>query len=258
MARLLRHSFRCRDDNYGHLLHDPATGTTISVDAPEETPLLAALAERGWTLTHILTTHHHGDHVAANHALQTRFGCRIIGPAAEEAEIPDVSQTVAGGSRLDLAGCAIEVLACPGHTRGHVAYYLPTERLLLSGDALFALGCGRVFEGSLTEMFYSVVQFASLPADTALLCGHDYGWSNARFALSVEPENQALQARAAEFDAWKAEARLAPLSTLGAERAANPFLRANSPEIRRTLGLERARDMEVFAELRRRKDQFRT
>ncbi len=257
MPHWLRHSLRCRDDNYGHLLHDEATGTTLSVDAPDAEALMAALAERDWTLTHILVTHHHGDHVAGNLSLQKHFGCRIIGPAAEAEAIPGINQTVAGGSRFDLAGRTIEVLACPGHTRGAVAYYLAQEKLLLSGDTLFALGCGRVFEGTLTEMFYAVTQFAALPGDTALLCGHDYGWSNARFALTVEPGNAALQARMADYEALQAAGELAPLSTIAAERAANPFLRANAPEIRASLGLTKARDMEVFAELRRRKDGFR-
>ncbi len=257
MPALERHSFRCRDDNYGHLLHDAATGVTMAVDAPEAPAITAALRHKGWTLTHILVTHHHADHVAGNAALQAEFGCRIIGPAAEEEKIPGLNQTVAGGSRFSLAGRVIEVLACPGHTQGHVAYYLPQEKLVLSGDTLFALGCGRVFEGTLTEMFYAVTQFATLPAETLVLCGHDYGWSNARFALSVEPDNAALQARMAEFAMWKAEGVLAPPSTIAAERAANPFLRASSPEIRATLGMMQARDMEVFAALRQRKDGFR-
>jgi hydroxyacylglutathione hydrolase len=257
MSELVFHLFPCRSDNYGLLLHDPATGATAAVDAPDAAAVMAELQSRGWQLTHILTTHHHGDHVEGNLALKQRFGCSIIGPAAEAALIPGIDRQVTGGEHFTWADREVRVLDCPGHTKGHVAYHMPSEAAVFAGDTLFSLGCGRVFEGTLDEMYGSTRQFRTLPPDTRLYCGHEYTQSNARFALSVEAGNAALQARAAEVDHLRAANRLTCPSTIGAELATNPFLRTDSPEIRKTLGLERASDAEVFAELRRRKDSFK-
>ncbi len=257
MSELVFHLFPCRSDNYGLLLHDPTTGATAAVDAPDAAAVMAELQSRGWQLTHILTTHHHGDHVEGNLALKQRFGCSIIGPAAEAALIPGIDRQVSGGEHFTWAGREVRVLDCPGHTKGHVAYHMPAEAAVFAGDTLFSLGCGRVFEGTLDEMYRSTRQFRTLPPDTRLYCGHEYTQSNARFALSVEAGNAALQARAAEVDRLRAANHLTCPSTIGAELATNPFLRTDSPEIRKTLGLERASDAEVFAELRRRKDSFK-
>lgn len=257
MARLDIHPFICRSDNYGVLLHDHKSGETASIDAPDAAEIERQLAEHGWRLTHILTTHHHGDHVEGNAALKQRFGCTIIGPRAEAGKVPGLDSAVAGGDSFSWAGREVRVLDCPGHTAGHIAYHLPEEELLFAGDTLFSLGCGRVFEGTMEQMHRSVSQFAALPASTRLHCGHEYTQSNARFALSVEPGNAALVARAAEVDRLRADGKMTCPSLLGAELETNPFLRTGSAEIRRNLGLADASDAEVFAELRRRKDSFR-
>lgn len=257
MARLDIHQFICRSDNYGVLLHDHKSGETAAIDAPDAADVERQLTARGWRLTHILTTHHHGDHVEGNAALKQRFGCTIIGPQAEAAKIPGLDRAVSGGESFSWAGREVRVLDCPGHTAGHIAYHLPEEEMLFAGDTLFSLGCGRVFEGTMEEMHRSVSQFATLPASTRLYCGHEYTQSNARFALSVEPGNAALVARAAEVDRLRGMGEMTCPSALGEELKTNPFLRTGSTEIRRNLGLAGASDAEVFAELRRRKDSFR-
>jgi len=248
--------FSCRSDNFGVLLHDPATGATASIDAPEEKPILDALARRGWTLSHIFTTHHHGDHVEANLALKERFGATIIGPAREAPRIPGIDRKVDGGDSFDFAGRRVEVIATPGHTLGHICYHLPEERLLLAADTLFALGCGRIFEGTPEQMWGSLQTLAALPDETTVYFGHEYTLSNARFAITVDPENAALASRVAEIEALRAKGAFTAPTTIGPEKATNPFLRAADPAIRRHLGMEDASDAAVFAEIRARKDRF--
>jgi len=257
MTDLAFHQFICRSDNYGLLLHDHKSGATAAIDAPDAGAIEHQLDAMGWELTHIFTTHHHGDHVEGNLALQKRYGCSITGPRAEAAKIPGIDRMVGGGDGFTWEGREVRVLDCPGHTLGHIAYHMPSEQAVFAGDTLFSLGCGRVFEGTMAQMFYSVNQFAALPPATRLYCGHEYTQSNARFALSVEPGNEALVARAAEVDRLRAESLMTCPVTIAAELAANPFLRLGSSEIRRTLGLESASDLEVFTELRERKNGFR-
>lgn len=257
MAHLAFHTFICRSDNYGLLLHDYKSGATAAIDAPDAAEIERQLSSRGWQLTHIFTTHHHGDHVEGNTALKQHYGCTVIGPAAEADRIPGLDTKVAGGDSFTWAGREVRVMDCPGHTKGHVAYDMPSEEAVFAGDTLFSLGCGRVFEGTMDEMWRSVSQFKSLRPSTRLYCGHEYTQSNARFALSVEPLNQALQQRAAEVDRLRAEGKMTCPSAIAEELSTNPFLRTDSVEIRKNLGLEQASDAEVFAELRRRKDAFR-
>lgn len=257
MPPLTFHSFICRSDNYGLLIHDHKSGETASVDAPDAGEIERQLTVRGWRLSHIFTTHHHGDHVEGNLALKQRFGCTIIGPAAEADRIPGLDRRVSGGETFTWAGQEVRVMDCPGHTRGHIAFHMPSAEAVFAGDTLFSLGCGRVFEGSLEEMYHSVSQFRALPPTTRLYCGHEYTQSNARFALSVEPSNPALQQRAAEVGRLRAENQMTCPSTIGEELRTNPFLRTGSEAIRKALGLESATDAEVFAELRRRKDGFK-
>ena len=246
--------FACRSDNFGVLLHDSATGATASIDAPEEQPILDALSRRGWTLSHILTTHHHHDHVEANAALKARFGAEIIGPAREA--IPGIDRKVDEGDHFDFAGRRVEVIATPGHTLGHICFHLPEEKLLFAADTLFALGCGRIFEGTPAQMWQSLEKLAALPDGTTVYFGHEYTLSNARFARTVDPDNAALLDRIAEIEALRAEGGFTAPTTIGLEKATNPFLRAADPAIRRHLGMERASDTEVFAEIRARKDRF--
>lgn len=257
MSDITFHQFICRSDNYGLLLHDHKTGATAAIDAPDAAEIERQLEAKGWTLTHILTTHHHGDHVEGNLALQKRYGCSIIGPRAEAAKIPGIGQEVSGGDRFTWEGREVRVMDCPGHTAGHIAYHMPAGEVVFAGDTLFSLGCGRIFEGTPEQMYRSVSQFAALPPATRLYCGHEYTQANARFALAVEPGNAALAKRAAEVDRLRAESLMTCPSTIGAELAANPFLRTSSADIRKTLGMEGASDVAVFAELRERKNDFR-
>jgi hydroxyacylglutathione hydrolase len=257
MSHLAIRTFICRSDNYGVLIHDHKSGVTAAIDAPDAAEIVRQLDGVGWRLTHVFTTHHHTDHVDGNIALKQHFGCAIIGPAAEAAKIPGIDTEVTGGDAFTWAGHQVKVLACPGHTRGHIAYHIPSEGAVFAGDTLFSLGCGRVFEGTMEEMYRSVSQFKMLGPSTRLYCGHEYTQSNARFALSLEPGNTALQRRAAEVDQLRREGRMTCPSTIGEELRTNPFLRTSSPEIRTYLGLVAANDLEVFAELRRRKDVFR-
>lgn len=257
MAELAFHQFICRTDNYGLLLHDNKSGATASIDAPDAAEIERQLDQKGWRLTHIFATHHHGDHVDGNLVLKKRYGCSITGPDAEASKIPGIDRRVAGGDHITWEGREILVMNCPGHTLGHIAYYMPSEEAVFAGDTLFSLGCGRVFEGTMEQMYSSVKQFAALPLATKLYCGHEYTQSNARFALAVEPGNTNLAQRAKEIDQLRAADAMTCPSTIGDELATNPFLRTDSAEIRKNFGLEFATDAEVFAELRTRKNSFR-
>jgi hydroxyacylglutathione hydrolase len=248
--------FTCRSDNFGVLLHDPGTGRTASIDAPEEAPILAALERRGWTLTDIFTTHHHQDHVEANLALKDRFGITISGPAGEAAKIPGLDRPVGDGATFDFAGHRVEVIETPGHTAGHICYYLPEDALLFSADTLFALGCGRLFERPAKDMWQSLSKLLKLPDETSVYFGHEYTLSNARFAVTIDPANAALAARAGEIEALRAAGKPTAPTTIGVEKRTNPFLRPDDAGIRRQLGMETVEDWQVFAEVRARKDKF--
>jgi hydroxyacylglutathione hydrolase len=248
--------FMCRSDNFGVLVHDPKSGQTAIIDAPEEAPILAAIERTGWTPTMILTTHHHVDHVEANLALKERFKLRIVGPEAEQAKIPGIDETVEQGSVIHLGDERIDVIATPGHTAGHVSYHLPASKVAFTADTLFALGCGRLFECKPPVMYDSLKKLAALPAETVVYCGHEYTLSNARFALTVDPTNSALKERAAKIEALRADGKPTLPTTIGEELSTNPFLRWHDPAIRKHLGMEKASDAEVFAEIRKRKDNF--
>ena len=248
--------FMCRSDNFCVLVHDEATGETALIDAPEEAAILAAIERTGWTPTVILTTHHHADHVEANLALKERFGLKIVGPEAEKDKIPGIDVTVKEGSPLTFAGQPVRVIETPGHTAGHVCYYLPQSNLIFTADTLFALGCGRLFERPAPVMYESLKKLVALPPETVVYCGHEYTLSNAKFAVTVDPDNAALKARAKKIEALREENRPTLPTTIGEELATNPFLRWDDKGIRRTLGMENATDAEVFAEVRKRKDNF--
>lgn len=255
MPQLAVHQFTCRGDNYCVLVHDAASGATASIDAPETAAVRNALAETGWRLTHILTTHHHGDHVAGNLDLKEEWGCEIVGPARERERIPGIDRAVGEGDTIRFAGHDVAVIDTPGHTSGHVSYHFAAAGLAFVGDTLFSLGCGRLFEGTAEQMWSSLSKLAKLPEETRVHCGHEYTLANARFALTIEPGNAALVARAREVERLREQGRATLPTTIGLELATNPFLRAGtSDEIRARLGLETARDADVFAEVRRRKD----
>jgi len=248
--------FTCHSDNFGVLARDRETGAAMLVDAPEEAPILEAIGRTGWKPSLLLVTHHHHDHVEANLALKRRCGLRIVGPEAEADRIPGIDETVREGDALALGSQEIRVIETPGHTAGHVCYHLPAAGIVFTADTLFALGCGRLFEAPPETMFASLGKLAALPGQTAVYCGHEYTLSNARFALSVDPGNERLKARAARVEALRARGKPTLPTTIAEELATNPFLRAADPAIRKTLGMEAASDAQVFAELRRRKDSF--
>jgi hydroxyacylglutathione hydrolase len=256
MAQLEIEQIPVLSDNYVYLVHEPKAGITAVVDPPVVEPVLKRLAARGWTLDWILSTHHHADHTGGNLELKQATGCRVAGARADEARIPGIDLKLGEGDRFQLGEAEAQVLETPGHTSGHISYWFPQAKALFCADTLFSLGCGRVFEGSYAQMWNSLCKLAALPDDALVYCGHEYTQSNARFALSVDPDNKALQARAAEVERQRAASKPTVPTKLGAERAANPFLRAGDPAIRKRLGMESASDAEVFAEIRRRKDSF--
>jgi hydroxyacylglutathione hydrolase len=247
----------CLQDNYGYLLRDEATGEVGSVDAPEAGAIEAALKERGWGLNLILVTHHHGDHIGGVDRLRGAFGARVAGAAADRRRLPALDIAIAEGDRVALGASEAEVFEVPGHTVGHIAYYFRDAQALFSADSLMVMGCGRLFEGTAGQMWASLTKLAALPDATRVYSGHEYAESNTRFALSIDPDNPALRARAAEIATARAEGRPTVPARLDVERATNPFLRAVEPGMRARLGLATdASDAQVFAEARRRKDAF--
>jgi hydroxyacylglutathione hydrolase len=256
MAKLQVHLFECLSDNYGVLIHDPDTGATASIDAPEEAPIIAALEDKGWSLSHILVTHHHADHTGANLALKQRYGATVVGNRADAERIPGIDVMVDDGGTYDFVGHVAQIIDTSGHTIGHIAYYFADDGIAFAGDTLFPLGCGRVFEGTIPQMWASLAKLRNLPANTLVYCGHEYTQANARFALSVDPDNAALRARAGEIDAQRAKGEPTVPTTIGRELETNPFLRPDDPTIRARLSMATASDADVFGEIRTRKDNF--
>lgn len=249
------HLFLCLKDNYGVLLHDPASGATAAIDAPEAAPVEAALKTTGWRLTDILVTHHHADHTDGIPALKERYKCRVVAPAGEAARIPQVDETVRENDTVRVGGLEARVIETPGHTAGHISYFLPADQIAFVGDTLFSIGCGRVIEGTPEMMWQSLLKLRALPDDTRLYCGHEYTQANIRFAKSIEPANAALTARATEVDRLIAARQPTVPSLLRAEKAANPFLRADLPEVAKSVGLAGEPAWKVFAEIRERKNR---
>ena len=248
--------FTCRADNFGVLMHDSESGETALIDAPEEATILEAVKRTGWKPTMILTTHHHIDHVEANLSLKQQFNLKIIGPKAEADKIPGIDEQVKEGDVIRFGSEEIRVIETPGHTAGHVSFHLPKAKVAFTADTLFALGCGRLFEAPPPVMYASLKKLAALPPETVVYCGHEYTLSNARFALTIDPQNEALKARAAKIEKLRSEGEATLPTTIGEELETNPFLRWADPAIRKHLGMEGATDADVFAEIRKRKDNF--
>jgi hydroxyacylglutathione hydrolase len=248
--------FKCLSDNYGVLLHDPETGATASIDAPEAAPIEEALKETGWKLTDILVTHHHHDHTGGIGALKAKYKCRVVAPAKEANKIPDVDETVSQGDSVSVGKLAGTVLDTPGHTLGHITYWFPQEHLAFVGDTLFSIGCGRVIEGTPEMMWRSLLKLRDLPNETLVYCGHEYTAANIRFALSIDKENPVLDARAAQVERLVEEGEPTIPVTIGDEKLANPFLRADVPDLAVDIGMAGKPAVEVFAEIRGRKDRF--
>ncbi len=248
--------FICRSDNYGYLVHDADSGRTAAIDAPDAAAIEAALERRGWTLDDILITHHHADHTDGIPKLVERFDASVIGPRAEADKIKGLDVLVAPGDVVGLGATKFAVLGVPGHTLGHIAYHDAANGNLFTGDALFSLGVGRMFEGTPGPMWAGLVGLRNLPDETLVYCGHEYTLANAKFALSVDPDNGVLKSRASEAQAQRDAGGFTVPSTLGAEKTANPFLRADQPALAQAMGLDGADPAAVFAALRKAKDNF--
>jgi len=248
--------FPCLKDNFGVLIHDPATGATAAIDAPEAAPVEAALKATGWTLTDILVTHHHADHTAGIAELKQRHHCRVTAPRGEAARIPAVDATVGEGNDVKVGTLSARVIETPGHTSGHISYWFAQEKLAFVGDTLFSIGCGRVIEGTPAMMWQSLLKLRALPDDTQIYCGHEYTDANVRFARTIEPDNKALAARAESVKQQLAQGQPTIPTTIGEEKAANPFLRADVAAVAAAVGLGGKPAAEVFAEIRERKNKF--
>jgi hydroxyacylglutathione hydrolase len=255
MSELVIRQIPVLRDNYVYLLHDEASGATGVVDPSVAEPVLAQLAETGWQLTHILNTHHHADHTGGNLEIKRATGAIVVGPRADRDRIPGIDVAVADGERYALGSEAAEVFDVPGHTRGHIAYWFKDSQALFCGDTLFLMGCGRLFEGTPEQMWRSLGKLRRLPGETRVYCGHEYTQANARFALTVDPQNAALVARARRVDALRAEGKSTVPGTMADELATNPFLRADQPALQEVAGAP-GDPVATFAAIRRRKDVF--
>lgn len=256
MAQPEIHQFTCLKDNYGVLVHDPEGGVTLSIDAPDAAAVGRALDARGWRLTHILATHHHADHTAGIPVLKAQTQCTIIGPKAESARIPGLDHAVGEPDALTLGSLDVRVLDTPGHTIGHIAYWIPEAKVAFVGDTLFAMGCGRILEGTAEMMWASLQKIAALPGDTQLYCGHEYTVSNGKFGISIEPGNARLAERLAEAEAARAADQPTLPTRVDLELETNVFLRAGAKAIREHVNLLLAPEWKVFANLRERKNRF--
>ncbi|MGF7169703.1 hydroxyacylglutathione hydrolase [Sphingobium xanthum] len=218
------------NDNYVWLVHDGASGETLVVDPAVSEPVLAAADEKGWTISQIWNTHWHGDHIGGNAGIVAATGARVTAPQAELAKIPDVDRPVGEGDRVRIGAHEAAVMSVPAHTGGHIAYHFAEDELIFVGDTMFAMGCGRLFEGTAEQMYANMRRFEALPDDTRVYCAHEYTLSNGKYALRAEPENAAVQARMAKVEAMRARGEATVPTTIGEERATNPFLRADSVE----------------------------
>ena len=246
----------CRSDNYAFLLHDSPSGQTALIDVPEAGPILAALSARGWSLSEVWITHHHNDHVDGLAEVLATHPAKVHGAAADAHRLPDLDVAHKNNDAFDFAGHEVRVMDVSGHTIGHIAYYVADAQAVFTADSLMALGCGRLFEGSAAQMFASLSKLMALPPETQVCSGHEYTAANAKFALTIEPQNADLISRSRAIEAARAAGTPTVPSTLATELATNPFLRASNPDIRALLGMQTASDTDVFAEIRARKDAF--
>lgn len=248
------HQFPCLSDNYGFLLHDPGSEETVCIDTPDAEAYLREAGHKGWQITQIWNTHWHPDHAGGNAAIKAATGCTVVAPAAEADKIEGVDREVRHGDIVPLGEREAQVIDVGGHTNGHVAYHLPAAKLAFVGDSLFALGCGRMFEGTAPQFWASLSRLKALPPETLLYCAHEYTQSNARFAVHADPDNAYLQDYARRIDACRAEGKPTVPTNLARELAANPFLRADEPALQARWGGGDA--VATFAALRTAKDSF--
>lgn len=253
---LLIHIYPCLSDNYGYLLHDPTTGATAAIDAGDSQALLKALDQQDWKLTDIFVTHHHYDHTDAIVPMKKQFNIKVSGPAAEANKIAELDVELKDNDTLMLGQTRLKIIATPGHTLGHICFFDPDNMNLFSGDALFSLGCGRMFEGTPGSMWEGLKRLRDLPDETMVHCGHEYSAANAAFALSIDPENDALKSRANSIAQLRTNQQATIPFNLGEDKKANPFLRADKPNIAKAMNLAGAPNETVFAAIRKAKDNF--
>lgn len=246
----------CLEDNYAYILHAPLTGLTALVDAPEAAPIIAELDRRGWTLDFILLTHHHWDHVDGVPDLRDKYRPTVIGAEADAHRLPDLDMQVRHGLLFSLGNVEVGVYDVPGHTIGHVTFHIASINALFTADSLMALGCGRLFEGSPAQMLDTLQMLGTLPDNTLVYSGHEYTATNAAFALTVDPDNADLQARANDIKAKRSRGEFTVPSLLSLEKKTNPFMRSSSAGIRKALDMQNASDLEVFTEVRSRRNNF--
>ena len=247
----------CLSDNYCFLMHCSESGDTAVIDVPEAAPVAAELKKRGWTLTHVLLTHHHHDHIEGLEELQKDWpDAVVIGAEADAHRLPPLDLKVKEGDTITVGIEWVRVLDVSGHTMGHIAYHFPESGVVFTGDSLMALGCGRLFEGKPPRMYESLQKLAALDPETLVCSGHEYTAANARFALSIEPGNAALQARSKDTDKLRAAGMFTVPSTLRLELETNPFLRSHVPEVQQSVDLPNADPVAVFAAVRKAKDNF--
>lgn len=248
--------FPCLKDNYGFLLHDGESNTTAVVDTPDASAIEKVLAENGWALTYILNTHHHWDHTGGNLELKEKTGCKIFGPRAEATNIPGIDSELSEGDIFKLGNISAKIYETPGHTSGHIVYHFENDSAAFVGDTLFAMGCGRLFEGTPKQMWDSLQKIMKWPDKTRIYCAHEYTQDNARFALTIEPENQDLITRAKYVEKIRAEGKATIPTNLAIEKKTNPFLRPNSSDIRNHIKMQTSTDLEVFTKIRNLKNVF--
>lgn len=253
---LILRTIPCLNDNYAFLLHDEASGATAVIDVPEVAPIEAALKAEGWSLSEIWITHHHDDHIQGVDPLRAAAGAKVTGASADARRLPALDRAVSDGAQFTFAGHDVQVMDVSGHTLGHIAFYVPGANAVFTADSLMATGCGRLFEGDAPTMWASLQTLAALPPETLVCSGHEYTTANVRFALSVDPDNAALKSRAIEVADARADGLPTVPSVLADERRTNPFLRCADPDMAEALGMTGAAPVDVFAEVRARKDRF--
>ncbi len=246
----------CLQDNYAFVAHDNASGDTAVIDVPETAPIAQVLADKGWTLSHVLLTHHHWDHVDGLAALLRDHPAQVVGASADAHRLPKLDMQMAEGDSFTIGGEPVHVIDVSGHTVGHIAFHMPASKAVFTADSLMALGCGRLFEGTPAQMWQSLSKLAALPDDTIVYSGHEYTASNAAFAATIDPGNSALISRSKDIAAKRAAGMPTVPSTLRLELDTNPFLRASDPAIAAHLGMTGATPSDIFTEIRARKDRF--
>lgn len=246
----------CLSDNYAFLAHDAASGQTALIDVPEAGPILDALAKTGWSLSHVLLTHHHADHVQGLPEVLAKHPATVVGAKTDASRLPPLEIALNEGDSITIGADTGKVIDVSGHTIGHIAFHFPTSNAVFTADSLMALGCGRLFEGTPPQMWASLSKLAALPADTIVYSGHEYTTANGNFALTIEPGNADLVARVADIKTKRANNLPTVPSTLALELATNPFLRASEPSVQNSVGMAGADPAAVFAEIRARKDNF--